>query len=79
MRAFIPRRFEHVAFGFMLSGLMSFIISGVATLLAIGPVPGFVITWLGSWVSSWAIAFPAVLVVAPLVRRILRHIVIPER
>lgn len=78
MRSFIPRRFEHIAFGFLLSCFMSLLISGVATFLAAGIMPGFVWTWLSSWLSSWAIAFPAVLVVAPFVRRVLHRLVIPD-
>lgn len=77
MSPFVPRKLEHFAFGFLLSGMMSFLISGVATVLAIGIVPGLVPTWLSSWISSWAIAFPTVLVVAPAVRRVLSRIVVP--
>ena len=78
MTPFLSKRLEPYAFDFLLSGFMSLLVSGVATLLAIGMAPGFVATWLGAWLSSWAIAFPAVLVVAPFVRRILARIVKPE-
>lgn len=76
MRPFIPKRYEHYAFGLLLSGLMSLVVSGIATLLGVGPVTGFFWIWMGSWLPSWAFAFPAVLVVAPLVRRVLAVIVI---
>jgi hypothetical protein len=49
---------------------MSFIISGVATLRALGWVDGFFGKWMGAWGLSWLIAFPTVLVVFPLVRKI---------
>ena len=75
MRPFIPSRFEHIAFGLLLSCFMSFLISGLANFLATGLVPGFVGNWLSSWLSSWAVGFPAVLVVAPLVRRVLHRLV----
>ncbi|MCC1493840.1 DUF2798 domain-containing protein [Cognatishimia sp. F0-27] len=78
MRPFIPRSLEHIAFGLLLSCFMSFIISGVSTFLAIGLVPHFLGAWVSSWVSSWAIAFPAVLLVAPFVRRVLHRLVIAE-
>lgn len=78
MRPFIPRKFEHVAFGLLLSCFMSLLISGVATFLATGLVPGFLGHWLSSWLSSWAIAFPTVLVVAPFVRRVLHRLVIMD-
>lgn len=78
MRPFIPRRFEHIAFGLLLSCFMSLLISGVATFLAVGPGSGFVANWLSAWLSSWIIAFPSVLVVAPFVRRVLHQLVILE-
>ncbi|MEO3387204.1 DUF2798 domain-containing protein [Mesorhizobium sp. CAU 1741] len=77
MRPFVPKRVEQVAFGFLLTCFMTFIVSGIATFLAIQRVDaGFASLWFTAWMSSWAVAFPSVLVVAPLVRRILRRIVI---
>lgn len=78
MRPFIPRKLEHIAFGFLLSCFMSLLISGVATFLAIGFAPNFTSSWLSAWLSSWAIAFPTVLVVAPIVRRILHLFVVMD-
>ncbi len=71
----IPARYAPVLFGFILSGLMSCMVSGIATFRALGAVPGFGLEWLGAWVSSWAVAFPVVLVVAPLTRRIVARLV----
>ena len=78
MRPFIPHRLEPIAFGLLLSGFMSFLVSGVATFTAIGFVPDVFGSWITAWLSSWAVAFPAVLVVAPVVRRLLQHLVIPK-
>ena len=79
MPTFIPKRLESVAFGFLLSGLMSLLVSGMSTFLAAGLNGEFPALWLAAWLSSWALAFPAVLVVAPFVRRVLHRIVIPDR
>lgn len=70
----IPARFAPILFGLILSGLMSCIVSGIATLRALGPVSGFFGSWMGSWAVAWAIAFPTVLVVAPLTRRIVTRL-----
>ena len=78
MKPFLPARYEHVAFGLLLSGMMSFLVSGFSTLLTIGFVNHFPATWLQAWLPSWALAFPVVLFVAPLVRRILHRIVLPR-
>lgn len=65
-------------FGLLLTWFMTLIVSGISTVLAVGAsAPGFLALWFGAWVSSWAVAFPSVLVVAPLVRRILHRIVMP--
>jgi hypothetical protein len=71
----IPARFAPVLFGLILSGLMSFIVSGVATFRALGLPPGFMLAWVGAWLPSWAVAFPVVLVVAPITRRIVAMLV----
>lgn len=78
MRPFIPRQFEHIAFGLLLSCFMSLLISGVSTFLAAGMGTGFLGSWLSAWLSSWAIAFPAVLIVAPFVRRVLHKLVVRD-
>jgi hypothetical protein len=71
----IPARFAPVLFGFILSGLMSFMVSGISTSLATGLGEGYLSTWISAWLPSWAVAFPAVLVVAPMTRRIVARLV----
>ncbi len=75
MRPFIPKRYEAYAFGFLLSGMMSAVVSMIATIRAAGFTPEVPHLWITSWPISWAVAFPAVLVVAPIVRKILARIV----
>ena len=78
MKPFLPKKYEHLAFGFMLSGMMSCLVSGFATLISLGLSPQFPLMWLKAWLPSWALAFPVVLVVAPFVRRVLSGIVIRD-
>jgi hypothetical protein len=66
----IPARFAPVLFGLILSGLMSCVVSGIATFRALGPGADFPAQWLLAWLTSWAVAFPTVLVVAPVTRRL---------
>ncbi|MEY4696692.1 MAG: hypothetical protein RIT14_1120 [Pseudomonadota bacterium] len=70
----IPARYAHILFGFILSGLMSCIVSGLSTVRALGLAPHFPMLWLGNWAVSWALAFPTVLVVAPVTRRIVARL-----
>ena len=70
----IPARYAHILFGFVLSGLMSCIISGLSTWRALG-LEGLFGNWMGNWAVSWAVAFPVVLVVAPIARRLVARLV----
>lgn len=69
-----PARFEPIAYGLVLSALMSLIVSGISTFRALGPAAGFFGLWMSAWLPSWLIAFPILLVVAPLARRIVHRL-----
>lgn len=71
----IPRKYAPVVFALILSGLMSLMVSGISTLRAVGPTPGFAGLWLGAWLTAWLLAFPLVLVIAPLARRAVESLV----
>jgi hypothetical protein len=66
----MPARYAPILFGFILSALMSFLVSGIATFRNAGFVDGFFNIWISAWLPSWLIAFPVVLVVAPIARRL---------
>jgi hypothetical protein len=71
----IPARFAGLVMPFFLSVIMTCIISLVSTLRGIGPVPDFLRIWLGAWGISWVVAFPTLLGVLPLVRRLTAAVV----
>lgn len=71
----IPKRFAPMLFGLILSGLMSFVVSGISTARAVGLGPGFIALWFGAWLTAWLFAFPIVLLAAPLARRAVRCLV----
>lgn len=70
----IPRRWRPILFGFILSGLMSLVVSGVSALRTAGPVTGFAALWMGAWLPAWLVAFPLVLLAAPLTRRFVEQV-----
>jgi hypothetical protein len=57
---------------------MSLLVSGISTLRAAGVGPGFVPLWAGSWLMAWLFAFPAVLLVSPVARRVVRSLLARE-
>lgn len=70
----IPTRFAPILFGLVLSGMMTIVVSGISVLQALGLREGFLLLWLFAWLSSWAVAFPLVLLMAPLTRRIVARL-----
>lgn len=68
----IPPKYAPLLFALILSGLMSLLVSAIATLRASGLVPQFTEIWLGAWLTAWLFAFPTVLLVAPLTQRLVR-------
>ena len=73
----LPAQFELPLFALLLSGVMSFIVSGVALMRNLGEIPSLPL-WINAWLTSWLIAFPAVIIVAPLVRKLVTSWVAPR-
>lgn len=71
----MPARYAPIVFGFILSALMSFLVSGIATFRNAGLADSFINVWISAWLPSWLIAFPVVLVVAPIARRLVGMLV----
>jgi hypothetical protein len=75
----LPARYAGVVMPLVLSVIMTFVVSGVATLRSLGLSPGFPAMWMSAWGLSWLVAFPTLLLALPLVRRIVGLIVEPPR
>lgn len=73
----LPARHAGLVMPFILSVMMTFVVSGIATLRSLGPTPEFLRTWPGAWGLSWVVAFPTLLLLLPLVRRIVGLVVEP--
>ena len=69
-------RIEFLLTAFLLSMMMTFIVSAISTLISIGLQEGFLFLWLKAWGSSWLVAFPSVVFVLPLVRRMVHKLVL---
>lgn len=60
----------------VLSVFMSAIVSAVATATSVGLGPEFVLSWPSAWGASWIVAFPSLLLLLPIVRRIVAWMVV---
>jgi hypothetical protein len=70
----LPPKMHAIVLPFLLSMIMTLIVSAISTLHALG-INGIFRVWLESWLFSWAVAFPTLLFVLPLVRKLVRLIV----
>jgi hypothetical protein len=74
----LPSKFAPALFGLILSGLMSLLVSGISTYDAVGFGERHASLWACAWLKAWMVAFPVVLVVAPLTRRAVALLVSPR-
>ena len=65
----ISKKYSRVLFAFLMSLLMALPMSGVLKAVIAGFSHAFFAHWLNGFVHAWPIAFPAVLIIAPIVRK----------
>lgn len=70
----IPARFSPILFGGLLSVIMVAIVSAFVLAVSQGVYPGFTTQWLRSCATTWPVAFAAVTLVAPWVRRVVARV-----
>ena len=71
----IPAKYGQITFIFF--GLnLSCVVSVVSVLNTAGFVEAFFGLWMMAWFKSWVIAFPSLLIIAPLVRRFVDSLLI---
>ncbi len=75
---FIPKWFAPYVVALLVSGGMSLLVSGFATWRALGIVEGFAGIWMTTWFWAWLIAFPALVLLRPIVTRTVMACVRPS-
>ena len=71
----LPAKYMAIVMPFLLSVIMSCVVSFIATLKAFGFSDVLIAHWIQAWGLSWLVAFPVVLLVLPLVRKLSAMIV----
>ena len=71
----LPAKYSQLTFSFFLSIFMSCVVSGVSVLNTTELVDGFYGLWMTAWFRSWIVAFPTILIVAPLTHRLVKKLV----
>lgn len=73
----IPARFAPILFGALLSAIMVALVSAFVLMTSQGIQPGFASQWVKSCLTTWPVAFVAVTLVAPWVRRVVGRLTQP--
>lgn len=75
----IPSRYSPYVFSFFMSLLMSGVMSFCITALNLGWIAGLVSLWLNAWSVAFIIAFPTIVLVTPLVRKLVMLVTITPK
>lgn len=71
----IDKKYQHIVFAFFMALLMSCLMSLVISLFNVGLVSNIINIWLKAWGFAFVIAFPAVIIVSPAVRRLVAVVI----
>jgi len=74
----IPSKYTSYVFSFFMALLMSCIMSFVISVFNVGMIDGILLIWLKAWSFAFVVAFPTVLMVSPLVRKLVSVVVDSE-
>jgi len=66
----LPAKYSGIVMPFFLSVLMSMLVSFISTIRVSGLTYQFINLWMSSWAISWLIAFPTLLLILPIVKKI---------
>lgn len=75
----LPSAFAPYLFGGILSFIMVAIVSAMVIIMNQGIDSEFIKRWCVSFFSAWPIAFPTVLIVAPMVKKLVSKLVRPPK
>jgi hypothetical protein len=73
----IPARFSPIVFGALLSAVMVAIVSAFVLATSRGIDAGFLALWSASCLKTWPVAFVAVTLLAPQVRKVVARVTAP--
>ncbi len=66
----IDRKYQPIVFAFFMALLMSCVMSLVISIFNVGMVDNLLHIWLKAWGFAFSAAFPIVLLVSPVVRKL---------
>lgn len=71
----IPARYEAILFKFLISAIMSLLVSGMVSFINLG-ASGFSFSlWVKAWLIAWSVAFPSIVVMSPVVGKLVKKLI----
>lgn len=74
----IQKQYAPQVFSFFMALLMSSIMSFIISIFNIGIVNGIFFIWLKAWALAFIIAFPTIILITPLVRKLVTSVVLQD-
>ena len=71
----IPRKYTPYVFAFFMALLMSCFMSFVISVLNVGLDDEIISIWLKAWGYAFTVAFPTVIIISPVVRKLVKLLV----
>jgi hypothetical protein len=71
----IAKRHEKYVFSFFMSLLMSCLMSLVISIHNVGLVDNIVLVWIRAWIFAFLVAFPTIIMISPVVRKLVDLVV----
>ena len=71
----IPARYEMLLFQFLISGMMSCLVSGMVSFINLGTDGFEFMLWFEAWLIAWSIAFPTIVVMSPAIRLLTKSLI----
>lgn len=66
----VSEKYQHLVFSFFMALLMSCLMSFVITLFNIGFTDNLLSSWLQAWGFAFFVAFPTVVIIGPVVKKL---------
>lgn len=71
----ISKKYTAQVFSFFMALLMSCIMSFVISIFNVGLVSGILLVWLKAWAFAFVVAFPTIILITPIVRKLVGLVV----
>ena len=71
----LDKKYQNIVFSFFMALFMSGIMSFVISVFNLGIIDGIFIKWLQAWAFAFAVAFPTIIVVGPIVRKVVSLVI----